>query len=35
MPSFGTMDLRLCNNCNESNNSFAEAGASYQLPRGI
>ena len=35
MPSFGTMDLRLCNNCNELDNSFAELGSSYALPEGI
>jgi hypothetical protein len=35
LPSFGTMDLRLFNNCNELDKSFSEVGASYALPDGI
>lgn len=35
MPSFGSMDLRLCYNCNELDKSFSELGNSYALPNGI
>jgi hypothetical protein len=35
MPSFGPMDLRLLNNCNELDKSFSELGNSYALPNGI
>ena len=35
MPSFGIMDLRLFNNCNELDKSFADLGNSYALPDGI
>ena len=35
MPSFGSMDLRLCYNCHELDKSFSELGNSYALPNGI
>ena len=35
LPSFGKMDLRLVNYCNEFDNNFAEAGNSYALPEGM
>ena len=35
MPSFGVMDLRLVNCCNDSDKNYSEIGGSYESPEGI